>query len=68
MEQILIVVIIALLGVLVVNILGNIITNVKDITTKLPEPCKLHDWAIDDTNDRNHMYCMSCGYIIKNDN
>jgi len=61
-EQILIVFMILLLGIVVVHVLSNILGNLKDLETQLKPPHTKHDWytLIDETGKDLGMICMEC--------
>lgn len=61
LEQLLIVFMIVLLGIVLVHVLSNILTAAKDLETK-KEPCKLHDWytLVDQEGKDLGMLCMEC--------
>jgi hypothetical protein len=69
-EQLLLVFGIVLLGVLVVNILSNITSELKEPEELViqKKECKLHDWATHEETDK--LICCNCGKfagIIDND-
>jgi hypothetical protein len=61
-EQLLIVFIITLLGVLVVNVLTRIIVQVKALNTPIKPPHTKHDWytIIDETGKDLGVVCIEC--------
>ena len=61
-EQLLIVFMIVLLGVVVVHVLSNILGNLKDLETQQKPPHTLHDWytIVDETGKDLGMVCIEC--------
>ena len=63
-EQLIIVFIIVLLGVLVVNTLGRILTTIDALKSK-PElkPCKLHIYTYIESEQGEYLQCTQCNFI-----
>jgi hypothetical protein len=62
-EQLLIVFMIVLLGVVLVHVLSNILTAAKDLETPHSGPCKIHNWyeMIGPDNETVvSLYCIDC--------
>lgn len=66
-EQLLIVFMIVLLGVVLVHVLSNILTAAKDLETK-KGPCKIHNWyemVGPDQETVITLYCIDCNKTPK---
>jgi hypothetical protein len=63
-EQLFIVFIVALLGVLVVNTLNRIMTSIDKLKVPPPaDPCKLHMYTYIENDGGEHLQCTQCNFI-----